>query len=99
MCKSVLRILLALLSLIKLPVYSQLREQVNNVSMVVSSFGTDRAASMASSWTENSTDKDGLLLKHPPTVSAVSGVRIATLNLLTCYLITIACGRLSPVTN
>ncbi len=43
--------------------------------MVVITCGADWATSMASSWMENPTDKDRLLLKFPM-VTAVSGVRI-----------------------
>ncbi len=44
--------------------YSHFGEQVNNVRMVVSPCGASRATSMASSWMDNPTDKDRLLLKH-----------------------------------
>ncbi len=43
---------------------SPVKELVNNVCMVVSPCGADRATSMASSWMENPTDKDRLLPKH-----------------------------------
>ncbi len=60
--------------------------------------GSDRATLMASSWRENPTDNDRLLLKHQ-IEPAVSGVRITTLTLRTCNLTTIACGRWSLVAN
>ncbi len=46
------------------PLYSKLRGQINNVSMVVSPFGADRATPMPSPRMENPTDKGGLILKH-----------------------------------
>ncbi len=51
---------------------------------------------MASSWMENPTDKDGLLLKHQ-IKSAVFNVRITTSVLCAFNLTSIACGRWSLV--
>ncbi len=48
----------------KVLLYSHLREQVNDVRMVVSPCGADRETSMASSWMENPTYQDEILPNH-----------------------------------
>ncbi len=49
-----------------LPLHTKLKKQVNNVPMAVS----PRATAMASSWLDNPTDKDRLLLKHQMRITA-----------------------------
>ncbi len=55
--------------------------------------GANRATFMASSWIENSTDQDWLLLKH----QIRPDVKITTPNSWLCNLTAIACGGWSLV--
>ncbi len=75
-------------------VYYQDNSLVKVLKLTLPSFTfTCGVISMASSWMENPTNKDRLLLEMP-TVPAVSGVRITTQTSLLSYA---AGGALSPI--